>query len=153
MPDYTTQATVHPFLPKTAFTDFEQALLIACGFAAEEVTEDPSLLYFYAEDGVRGMDAFEFFDSTEEDYSQDPRYADYFGDDPNNSVDADYIFQKVLNKPECAGTQFISIEGANTCSRMCPESFGGFASFITRTEVDFMATNNWISQKTQGLMP
>jgi hypothetical protein len=113
MSDNFNQATITPSLPGNAFTPAELARLAECGLRHEPA--DEGLLYFFAEDGI-DVDA----DSE---------------DDEDAAVTCPYeILQQALRRCDTSLTA-LSIEGAETCSKMRPGAFGGYCAYITRERI------------------
>ena len=119
-----TQATVSPHLPAGLFSDSELDALAACGLSHEC---HAGTLYFFADTYFR-----------EEDDGEDG--------EPFNSI---ALFQSKLKLLDPADTPHIVIEGAAACSKMRQGEFGGFAFFITRDEVRFTATWQWVDEQSR----
>ena len=113
-------ATVSPELPASLFSEPEiESLTFACGITCERIGD---LLYFVAEDS--------FFEEGE--------------DEDENQINCTALFQAKLNLLDPLSFPHIVIEGAATCSKMRQGEFGGFAYFISRDEVKFMSTWQWL---------
>jgi hypothetical protein len=118
-------ATVTPNLPANLFTAEElRSLHVACGITTERIGED---LYFFAEDC--------FCEQGEDE--------DGFG------VDCQALFQEKLRQLDPPTYPHISIQGAISCSKMRRDEFGGFAVFITRDEIRYMSTWQWLHEQTR----
>jgi len=117
------QATVSPDLPVSHFTPAElEALATSCGLRSEP---DGDYLYFFAEESF-----------CEE------------GEDENGEhLDCIELFQAKLRQLDPVSHPHITIEGAATCSKMRPGEFGGFAYFITRDEMRYFSTWQWLNQQ------
>jgi len=117
------QATVSPELPARLFTEDELlSLQIACGLSTERYEQN---LYFFAEEN--------FCERGEGD--------DGFG------VDCPALMQEKLRQLDPASYPHITIHGAATCSKMRPEEFGGFAYFITRSDIRYISTWQWLHEQ------
>ncbi len=126
MADNYYQATLSPSLPATLFRDEElQWLASACGLRAEKDRDD---LYFFAED---------YFSEEGENDDGDP-------------VNCLALMQEKLRQLDPVAYPHIAIQGAATCSKMRPDEFGGFAYFITRTDIRDMSTWQWLFEKEQA---
>jgi hypothetical protein len=118
------QATMTPDLPAAVFSEFDlHALNAACGLRCE----GDDLLYFYAE---------ECFSEEGEDHE-------------GNWFNGLSLLQEKLRHLDPSAYPRIVIEGAATCSKMRPGEFGGFAFLITRDEIRYMATWQWIHEQTR----
>ena len=123
MADNYCQATVWPELPASLFDDAEIELLeSACGLACEPSKD---MLYFFAE---------EYFSEEGEDVD-------------GTAMNCITLLQSKLQQLDASRFPNITIEGAHTCSKMRPGEFGGFAFFITRDEVQFISSSEWLSQR------
>src|SRR5262249_12867302 len=114
-----------PDLPAHLFSESERDALAACGLSHEC---EGGTIYFFAD---------EFF--REEDHGED---------DDGRIVNCVTLLQSKLKLLDPADTPHIVIEGAATCSKMRPGEFGGFAYFITREEVRFFATWQWVDEQS-----
>jgi hypothetical protein len=123
MADYYSQATVSPALPATLFSPAElEALAGACGLYSEP---DGDNLYFFAGDYFCGE-----------------------GEDLNEEhVNCTERLQAKLRELDPVSYPRITIEGAVTCSKMRPGEFGGFVYFITREEIRYFDTWQWLNQQ------
>lgn len=133
MSDNYSQATVSPRLPASLFTAGELASLSsACGLACERHGD---LLYFFAEEHFREQD----------------------DDGEGSSINCTAMFQEKLRQLPAGDYPAIIIEGAATCSKLREGEFGGFAYFITRDEVRYASTWQWLhaqdTAKPPGDMP
>ena len=130
MADNYSQATVSPNLPAALFNEEElQALEIACGLSCEKIEDD---LYFFAETSFRAEG----------------------DDDEDSTVDCLALMQAKLRQLDPATYPHITIEGADTCSKMRPDEFGGFAHLITRDLVRSISTSQWLHEQThEALRP
>lgn len=138
------QATVSPSLPTSAFTPLEHEMLRYCGYSG---SPDGDNTYFYCEEGDTEIDAEGWQELVfEEVMSDDPSYTKYSSAVVEGAIDAVTLFQGILNKPECSDIPYITIEGANTCDKMRQGEFGGFAVLITRDDVKYMSTSQWLSE-------
>lgn len=119
-------ATLDPLLPASLFTEEElDALAFACGLRSER---DGDLLYFFAEES--------FWEEGEDRHEQ--------------LVNCVKLFQGKLRLLDAGEYPRITIEGAHTCSKMRPGEFGGFAYYITRDEVRYHATWQWLDEMAAG---
>jgi len=50
---------------------------------------------------------------------------------------------------KCNNTDYITVEGAYTCSKMRPGEFGGFAVFITEDDCEHFGTTSWLRGKLE----
>ena len=48
---------------------------------------------------------------------------------------------------ECDPAGVVTVEWANSCSKMRPDGFGGGAAVVTATEVEYITTHEWIAQR------
>ncbi|MCP4359340.1 MAG: hypothetical protein GY796_15105 [Chloroflexi bacterium] len=48
---------------------------------------------------------------------------------------------------ECDPDGVVTVEWANSCNKMRPNGFGGGAAVVTATEVQYLATHEWIAQR------
>lgn len=118
------QATVSPELPASIFSDAELASLsFSCGLQTE--THD-DMLYFFADES--------FYEAGE--------------DEDDKRVNCIELFQAKLKQLDSSAYPHIIIEGAATCSKMRSGEFGGFAYFITRDDVRYVATWQWLHEQT-----
>jgi hypothetical protein len=116
------QATVEPSLPASLFTEAElQSLSFACGLYAERCDD---LLYFYAEDS----------------------FCEIHDDEDGTRISGPELLQEKLRQLDPVEYPRIVVEGA-TCSKMRSGEFGGFAFVITRDEIRWMSTWEWIHQQ------
>lgn len=112
-----------PDLPVSHFSLAElEALGNSCGLRSERAGDH---LYFFAE---------EFFCEEGEDQH-------------GERLDCTQLLQAKLRQLDPASYPHITIEGAATCSKMRPGEFGGFAYFITRDEIRYCSTWQWLSQQ------
>jgi hypothetical protein len=117
-----TNATVTPWMPKTAFTELElNQLSEGCGLTNED---SDGHLYFFAEEW----------------------FTDEGEDADGNPVICTEILQEKLKGLEFEEYPHIIIEGACYCGKMRPGEFGGFAYFITREEVRYVSTWSWLNE-------
>ena len=118
------QATISPALPASLFSEAElQSLAVACGLSCERCRDE---LYFFAETC--------FLDRGEDD--------DGFG------VDCFALLQEKLRQLDMTAYPHITIHGASTCDKMRPDEFGGFAYVITRDDVRYLSTWQWLADQT-----
>lgn len=116
------QATIDPCLPASLFSDEElDSLAFGCGLRTER---DGDLLYFFAEES--------FWEEGEDHRER-----------PINSIE---LLQSKLRLLAPEEYPRITIEGADTCSKMRPGEFGGFAYHITREEVQYRSTWQWLGE-------
>lgn len=124
MTDNFTQATVTPPLPAWLFNEEELALLYAtCGVNCESHGDS---LYFFAETS----------------------FAEWGETAESESLDCLALFHEKLLQLDADEYPRIVIEGAATCSKMCPGEFGGFAYVIERDGVHSFSTSEWIDERT-----
>jgi hypothetical protein len=124
------QATVSPELPATLFTEEElDALEVACGLTCER---DDELLYFFADTSF----------SEEDEYDRD-------GEDV--TINCLTLLQGKLRQLNADEYPQISIQGAASCSKMRPDEFGGFAYLITRDDIRYISTWQWLHEQEQSL--
>lgn len=126
MADLYEHAIVSPELPASLFSNDElESLCSACD------------LHYFEHDGLLDF------------------YASYFaseGEDHNGcTVNCIDIFQAKLKQLDETAYPAIVIEGAFTSNKMRSKYFGGFAFFITRTEVRDTTTSNWIDNLKAAL--
>lgn len=126
------EATLVPSIPKDKITDAEIAIMDMCGWDSEE--DDNGTLYFFCENGMS-----DFEDADEEDQRM-------IADDPiwggRDRIEFTEVLQKVLERwPE--GRCF-QVEGCYRCDRMRAGQFGGFAFFVTKDNVQFTATHDFL---------
>jgi hypothetical protein len=127
MADNYNQATVSPSLPSSHFSDMELQLLAgACGLHCDRCND---ALYFFA-------DCF-FCEEGEDQHDQ--------------RINCTDIFQAKLRELDPVSYPYIVIEGAATCSKMRSGEFGGFAYFITRDEVRYMSTWQWLHEMESAI--
>lgn len=123
------QATVSPLLPASLFTDEElDSLSCACGLTGDP---DGDLIYFYA----------------------DTQFCEEGETPEGDRVNCLTLLQEKLKRLPPPDFPAIAIEGAATCSRMRQGEFGGFAFYITRGEVRYSSTWQWLNEQAHGLMP
>jgi hypothetical protein len=127
MSDNYNQATVSPNLPSSLFSEDElESLAKCCGLQHDRIDD---LLYFYAE---------EFCELGE----------DEFG----NLTSCVQMLQSKLKQLDAVTFPNVMIEGAETCSPMNADQLGGFAFFITRQEIRFVSTSQWLQDQKQQTM-
>lgn len=147
MADYIVQATVVPFLHPSA-----EASTILDGLMME--VEDP------VPDSVKAL--------LPENWCEEHDGENYLGEEIQDGLRAMgterdeeglYIFcedwcpdgvtaiVQWLLQHDIKETPFATLEGASTCSKMRPGSFGGFAAFITRDDVQWSFTAQWLEKK------
>lgn len=56
------------------------------------------------------------------------------------AISFERLLQSILRNPENSHIERIRVEGAYTCSRMLPDSFGGFAIVVTRKHYAWYST-------------
>lgn len=123
------QATISPLLPASLFTEDElESLSSACGLTGEP---EGDLIYFYA----------------------DTQFCEVGETPEGDRVNCLKLLQKKLKRLPPADFPAIAIEGAATCSRMREGEFGGFAFYITRSEVRSFSTWQWRYEQAHALMP
>lgn len=59
------------------------------------------------------------------------------------------ILQDVLRRSETL--TYFTVNGAYTCTKMRPDGFGGWAVFVTPTEIHWMSTDSWIESMFETL--
>ncbi|ESQ79257.1 hypothetical protein [Asticcacaulis sp. YBE204] len=59
------------------------------------------------------------------------------------------ILQDVLRRSTTRS--FFTVNGAYTCTKMRPDGFGGWAAFVTPTEIHRMSTDSWIESMFETL--
>jgi hypothetical protein len=145
MADSYSQATVAPFLPMDELAKKVFSELRAHGDA--ETTEEV-LAALVAIDP-------DFADIHTTNHSSVPIGMNYEADGvgtyyfycENSTDDLCMAFlQWLLQRECCKDIKNIQVEGANTCSKMRPGEFGGFAVFITRENIKWLSTSQWLSE-------
>lgn len=123
MADYYSQATIMPFIKDEFVTEKEKELLRKFGFDCECAGNDG--LYFYA---------YEFNSETADEETE------------NDLIET---LVKIFNRSNGA-LPYLYIQGANTCSKMRPDSHGGFACVITKDGAEWFSTHGWLEEKLKG---
>lgn len=141
MADYYTAAVMNPFIPKQLVTEDEINILQRFGFRCEP-TDQGNALYFWAEEycssGYANPEvASRVFPEKKIDFEEE---VDLCEDDLLD------LLMGIIQKSEGC-LKYISIEAAMTCSKMCPDGFGGFAMFITADKCENTGTGQWLAQK------
>ena len=115
-----TRATISPELPKDLFNTSElRSLKAACGISGQP---HGGTLYLYAEDW----------------------FSETGNDDEGREVNCAILLQEKLHQLDPQHYPHITIEGSSACDKMRPGEFGGFAYFITRAEIRYMSTWEWL---------
>lgn len=144
-----TQATVSPSIPASAITPLELELLNYMGLTGDKYThEGTELYYFYAEEYLSTVDDCFELDICG-DTEIDPDDAVYLEDGKVISgIESCDVFQNILKRLPVDEFPHITIQGADTCSKMRADNFGGFAVYITRESIEFCSTWAWLNEKT-----
>jgi hypothetical protein len=69
----------------------------------------------------------------------------YFDDMPDTEIAAEVLQWILSRNPE--RFKYVILEGAMTCSKMRQGEFGGFAYFITRSDIRSISTGEWITER------
>jgi hypothetical protein len=130
MAEYATQAVIWPPVPADLLDENTKTFLTTCGIQWEKHEDDR--LYLFAEDGpYNGMH--------------------FAGDDAEPSeVDYVEVLQKMVARSE-GRLKALTIEAADTCSKMRSDGFGGWAMVITVDEAHYLATFQWVREKVTAL--
>lgn len=142
------QATINPYIPVEHVTDTELGLLNLAGITYDKYPE--GCYYFYAGDNLNSSICTDWLEEDEADFSitPDPRNNSYFNQDGSlcDDIEVAEIFQNILHRlPQ--NVEYIEIHGADTCDKLRMDNFGGFAFYITRSEIDFFSTWDWLQSK------
>lgn len=92
-------------------------------------------------------------------YEVDPSGAHYFFNSDwvgsDNGVDEQDFYDELqqIIKLSRGRIKYFQVEMAFTCDRMKSGEFGGSAVFITREEIKFMATSQWLSERIAEVSP
>ena len=133
------EGTIWPSLP---LTETQRSALCACPedlrFAKDEELLDGEKLF------VKWQETYGLEESTgiSVDIDTDDLY--YLYCENGMEAGADEVLQEILRGlPEDKYT-CITFEAASYCSKMRPDEFGGVACFITRDEIKWMSTSDWL---------
>lgn len=160
MADYFSQTVIRPYIPETAMTALERAVLEKM-FDEELVGEE---VYFCAPYGPNDLvfldiawvkellDADEGIASTLADHVRG-ELAKADRDDPELALDMsmigyEVIFQDIVKR---SVLDYVEVETAWTCSKMRPDGFGGAAMLITADDVESLSTAGWLEQAISAL--
>lgn len=128
MADYYCHSVFQPFIPAHFLTEEDKNIFAAFNIEFEEAENDT--LYLFAEDWC--TDAF-------------------IEDETGKTIDLcedDLIDRlQVIIRRSNGTLTWISIEKAYTCSKMCPDGYGGSAIFITADDVRYESTGHWLTQQ------
>ncbi len=61
----------------------------------------------------------------------------------------DGVLQNILRGLSPEEYPYITVEAAMWCSKVRPGEFGGWASFITRQEIEYSGTGSWLGSRTR----
>lgn len=117
------QVTVEPFIPKDLLSEEDYEKMSKFGFSREASAD-----YWYL-------------------FSDDYHSVTVLDDDTEiYEEDLFKIFQKII-KASGGELKHIILQGAETCDKMRPGEFGGWAVFITEKKVDSFNTWDWVAKK------
>jgi len=146
MADNYSQATLGQYIPADVFTEDELTVFGDCGWDYEGT----DTLYFYCELGAYDFDELDPTDITEEDIEEHPwlrseEFKAFYVE--NGIISAENAFQIILRRLDEKQYPYITEEGAYTCSKMRQDEFGGWATFITRDNMEGFSTSSWLGEK------
>lgn len=131
MADNYSQGVIWPPIPEDLLDRETKLRLIACGIAWEK-TENG--FYLFAEDG--------------------PYNGQLFSGDSQDSEEVDYIeLLRELIVRSRGRLKALTLEGADACTKMRPDGFGGFAFIITPdpNETLYISSYQWVREKAEEL--
>jgi hypothetical protein len=124
-----TDASISPPLPASLFSQAEiESLHAACNVICSRDGDD---LHLFGE---------MFFSPEGE-------------DEDGGEVDLPALLQSKLRQLDPAAYPRITIHGACHCDKKRPDEFGGFAYVITRDEVRYFSTWEWLEEQTRSAAP
>jgi hypothetical protein len=134
MADMYTQGVIWPPVPNDLLDDLTKDRLAACGIEWEDAGHDR--LYLFASDGpYNGMIYLN--------NDQEPTEVDY----------VELLQQLIIRS--AGRLKALTIEAADTCSKMRPDGFGGWAMIITAMgctdDTQYLSTYEWIRTKVKEL--
>lgn len=129
------QGTIYPFLPLT-----DEHIRLLDLDTEDSFFKERGLLL---DDGVTGIG----YDRIRDIEGARCLYYLYFEEYLGSS--GTVILQHILKSLPEKEYPFICIEFAITCSKMRPDNFGGGAIFITRDDIDYFNTEDWIERKVE----
>jgi len=170
MADYYSQCVVQPSIPDRLVDKADRLALEGLGYTFEEDGEDWYLFAAEGENstawGMNPNDWIEVIDAGYPPGVERPAWLERLGDHLSSAIKRDSrlrtmiaadwdldltavplsgaeIFQAMLQKPVNTGERTIkeiTIEGSLTCSRMCPDGFGGWVERITASGIRYDST-------------
>lgn len=162
MSDYYEQVTVEPFIPAQRVSKLEKVLLEGFGFNCEVLQDENgrSLLYLFAEDGIRPAcwledipdldgDDSELAASLQSWAKQAERTAWDVFEIPPEVIDWRDLFQAILRKPQDLGEEAvyeIVVKAACWCSKASPGAPSGWVVRITRHAVQEGSIHSLLEQ-------
>jgi len=128
MPNYDSQATYQPSIPKHLFSKDDINFIEAFGVSIES----------------DGYDKFYLF---EENWCSDAQIVDSEGNEIEHGEEQLLgRFQEIIRRSN-GELSWISRETSYTCSKMAPDGFGGSAVFITVDDIQYFGTSSWLGQR------
>lgn len=133
MADFYSAGTFSPMIPAQLITDEDSSLFDAMNINSETAGEDEQgnkLVYLFNEDYCT------------------TGYIEVEGED-DKEVGEDDLYEALqgIIKRSNGLLTYISHEQGQTCSRMCPNSHGGTAVFITADDIRFFGTQSWLQER------
>jgi hypothetical protein len=127
MADYFTEVTVMPYIPKDLLSEQDLEMLALFGFQSEQVkTDEGEFVYLYAEEySGTAFRTVEKGDATEE--------------EELTEADLTAFFRRVIDASN-GRLKYLYLQAACTCSKMRPDGFGGWVSFLTKDGERFAST-------------
>ena len=149
------QATVSPDFPVSVISDLELTLLATAGASYETFKSNGEDTYYFCNEEYFSEDVDTgFLDANDVDPDELTDGDRVYFDDADilrENITVMEIYQNILKRLPEDEYPCIIIQGADTCDKMRVDNFGGFAVFITRTEVDSISTFGWINDKVLGM--
>lgn len=127
MADYFTEVIVMPYIPRDLLSEQDLELLALYGFQSEQVkTDEGEFVYLYA---------YEYSGTAFRTVEKDGKTEE----EELTEEDLTAFFRRVIDASN-GRLKYLYLHAACTCSKMRPDGFGGWVSFLTKDEERFMST-------------
>ena len=127
MADFFTEVTVMPFIPKDLLSEQDLQMLALYGFQSEEIkTDEGDFLYLFA---------YEYSGTAFRTVEKD----DEIEEEELSEEDLTAFLRRVIDASN-GRLKYLYLHAGCTCSKMRPDTFGGWVTFLTKDEEKFVST-------------